>query len=86
MKKLLAATAATALLSGTAFAGGHATEVKLGIILGFTGPIESLTPSMADGAELAMKEVTDSGLLLDGATVVPVRADSTCIDAGAATA
>ncbi|WP_299041944.1 ABC transporter substrate-binding protein [uncultured Tateyamaria sp.] len=86
MKKLLMASAATALMAGTAFAGGHAKEVKIGIILGFTGPIESLTPSMADGAELAMKEVTDSGLLLDSATVTPVRADSTCVDAGAATA
>ena len=86
MKKLLTATAATALMAGTAFAGGHAKEVKIGVILGFTGPIESLTPSMADGAELAMKEVTESGLLLDAATVTPVRADSTCIDAGAATA
>ncbi|WP_050930973.1 ABC transporter substrate-binding protein [Aestuariivita boseongensis] len=86
MKKLLTATAATALMASTAFAGGHAKEVKIGIILGFTGPIESLTPSMADGAELAMKEVTESGLLLDAATVTPVRADSTCVDAGAATA
>ncbi|WP_299141198.1 ABC transporter substrate-binding protein [uncultured Tateyamaria sp.] len=86
MKKLLMASAATALMASTAFAGGHAKEVKIGIILGFTGPIESLTPSMADGAELAMKEVTDSGLLLDSATVTPVRADSTCVDAGAATA
>ena len=86
MKKLLMATAATALMAGSAFAAGHGKEVKLGIILGFTGPIESLTPSMADGAELAMKEVTDSGMLLDGMTVTPVRADSTCVDAGAATA
>lgn len=82
MKKLLMATAATALMAGTAYAG----EVKIGVILGFTGPIESLTPHMADGAELAMKEVSDSGLLLDGTTVAPVRADSTCIDAAAATA
>ncbi|WP_299725914.1 ABC transporter substrate-binding protein [uncultured Tateyamaria sp.] len=86
MKKLMMATAATALMAGTAYADGHAKEVKLGIILGFTGPIESLTPSMADGAELAMAEVTESGLLLDGATVSSVRADSTCVDAGAATA
>ncbi len=85
MKKLLLASVAS-LAAGTAFAGGHAEEIKLGIILGFTGPIESLTPSMADGAELAMKEVTDSGLLLGGAKVVPVRGDSTCIDAAAATA
>ena len=86
MKKMLMASAATTLMAGTAFAGGHAKEVKIGVILGFTGPIESLTPSMADGAELAMKEVTDSGLLLDSATVTSVRADSTCVDAGAATA
>jgi len=86
MKKLLMASAATALMAGSAYADGHATDVKIGVILGFTGPIESLTPSMADGAELAMKEVTDSGLLLDGAKVSSVRADSTCVDAGAATA
>ncbi len=86
MKTMLTACAASALLAGAAFAGGHAKEVKIGIILGFTGPIESLTPSMADAAELAMKEVTDSGMLLDSATVTSVRADSTCIDAGAATA
>ncbi|HHL20951.1 MAG TPA: branched-chain amino acid ABC transporter substrate-binding protein, partial [Aliiroseovarius sp.] len=66
--------------------GASAGEIKLGILFGFTGPIESLTPPMADGAELAMKEVSDSGKLLGGATVASVRADSTCIDAGAATA
>jgi branched-chain amino acid transport system substrate-binding protein len=41
---------------------------------------------MGDGAELAMSEVTESGKLLDGKTVTPVRADSTCVDAGAASA
>jgi branched-chain amino acid transport system substrate-binding protein len=41
---------------------------------------------MAQGAETAMAEVNASGLLLGGSTVEPVRADSTCIDAGAATA
>jgi len=86
MKKLLLASAAMALMAGSAFAGGHSKEIKIGVILGFTGPIESLTPHMADGAELAMKEVTDSGMLLDGMTVTSVRADSTCIDAAAATA
>ena len=80
------ATAATALMTGAAFADGHAEDIKLGIILGFTGPIESLTPSMADAAELAMAEVTESGALLGGAKVSGVRADSTCIDSGAATA
>jgi branched-chain amino acid transport system substrate-binding protein len=82
MKKLLLATAATALFAGAAVA----EDIKIGIILGFTGPLESITPAMAAGAELAMKEVTDAGTLLDGATVTPVRADSTCVDAAAATA
>ncbi len=82
MKKLLLASAASALMAS----GALAEEIKLGIIFGFTGPIESLTPAMADGAELAMKEVSDSGKFLGGSTVTPVRADSTCIDAGAATA
>jgi branched-chain amino acid transport system substrate-binding protein len=83
MKKLLLATAATALFAGAA----SAEDVKMGIILGFTGPLESITPNMAAGAELAIAEVNAAGTLLGGGnTVVPVRADSTCIDAAAATA
>ena len=86
MKKLLMATAVTALSAGAGLAASHSEEVKIGIILGFTGPIESLTPSMADGAELAISEVNESGKFLDGAMVAPVRADSTCVDSAAATA
>ena len=85
MKKLLMATAATALMASTAMAGGHAKEVKLGILIGFTGPIESLAEAMAQGAELAIKEVNDSGALLDSAKVTAMRADSGCIDNGLAT-
>ena len=59
-------------------------DVKIGIILGFTGPIESLTPAMAASAELAFKEASDSGSLLNGSTITPVRADSTCVDSAAA--
>ena len=58
-------------------------EVKMGIILGFTGPIESLTPAMAASAELAFKEASDSGALLGGETIKPIRADSTCVDSAA---
>jgi len=86
MKKLMMATAALALTAGTAFAGSHAKEVKLGVLIGFTGPIESLTAAMAAGSEMAMDEVTKSGLLLDGATVTSVRADTGCIDNGLAVA
>lgn len=86
MKKTLMTSVALAALAGTAFAGSHATEAKIGVILGLTGPIESLTPMMAESAELAMKEVNESGKFLDGVTLVPVRADSTCVDSAAATA
>lgn len=82
MKKLLLASTAATLMAGT----GFAEDVKVGIILGFTGPIESLTPDMAASAELALKEVSDSGAFLDGSTISPVRADSTCVDAAAASA
>ncbi len=42
---------------------------------------------MAASAEMALKEVNDSGNFLDGKTTLkPVRADSTCIDSAAATA
>ncbi|MHA6267739.1 ABC transporter substrate-binding protein [uncultured Aliiroseovarius sp.] len=85
MKKFLMATAATALVGGAAYADNHET-IKIGTILGFTGPIESLTPHMAGGAELAMEEVSASGLLLGGKKVESVRADSTCVDSAAATA
>ncbi len=85
MKNLLLATSAVAMMAGGAYADAH-SEVKIGVILGFTGPLESITPAMGDGAELAMAEVTESGALLDGMTVTSVRGDSTCIDAGAATA
>lgn len=78
-----------ALLLGSAVAAAApamAENIKIGILFGFTGPIESLTPPMADGAELAMKEVSDSHLLRGGDTVTAVRGDSTCTDASAATA
>ncbi|HBZ44818.1 MAG TPA: branched-chain amino acid ABC transporter substrate-binding protein [Maritimibacter sp.] len=86
MKKLLMATAATALTAGGAMAESHASEVKFGVLLGFTGPIESLTPMMGDSAELALTEVNESGNFLDGVTLTATRADTTCVDASAATA
>jgi len=82
MKKLLLASAASLALASMA----TAQEVKIGTVVGFTGPLESLAPDMAGGSELAMNEVNASGNFLNGATVVSVRGDSTCIDAAAATA
>lgn len=81
MKKLLLATAASALMAGAA----SAEDVKIGILIGFTGPIESLTGHMANAAEQAMTEANASGKAVNGMVFVPVRADSTCGDAAAAT-
>jgi len=84
MKTMLRALAATTML--TTALPALADDVKIGVILGFTGPIESLTPAMAASAEMAMQEVSDSGNLHDGATVTSVRGDSTCVDSAAAVA
>ena len=81
MKKLLMASA---LMSGVAFADGH--DVNIGVLLGFTGPLESLAPPIAGGAELAITEVNDSGKFMGGKSVAAIRGDSTCVDASAATA
>jgi branched-chain amino acid transport system substrate-binding protein len=87
MKRLLASSACALIAGGLAApASAQADSVKLGVLLGFTGPLESLSPPMAAGAEMAMAEVSESGLLLGGMTVEPVRGDSTCVDAAAATA
>ena len=74
------------LLTIFAFSSSHAGKVNVGIILGFTGPIESLTPDMAAGAELAFNEASNSGEFLNGSKINIIRADSTCIDSAAATA
>jgi len=82
MKKLLLA----AIISLSTISTASMAEIKVGIILGFTGPIESLTPAMRDGARLAFLEASNSGNLLDGETLTILEADSTCVDSAAATA
>ena len=84
MKKLLLATTVMAALSSQPVLA--ADEIKLGVFLGFTGAIESIVADMGPAAELAIKEVSDSGALLGGAKVTAVRGDTTCTDASAATA
>jgi branched-chain amino acid transport system substrate-binding protein len=86
MKRMLLASAATGLCASAALAASHTSEVKIGIILGYTGPIESMVAHMGPAAEQAIAEVNDSGLLLGGMKVTAITGDDTCIDAGAATA
>ena len=82
MKKLFIAAF---ILVSTLVTSSYA-EIKMGIILGFTGPIESLTPAMRDSAKMAFQEASDSGSLLGGETITVVEGDSTCVDSAAAQA
>ena len=82
MKKILSTLAITSMLS----TGAMAADVKIGVMLGFTGPIESITALMGKAADFAVKEVNNSGAFMGGKKIKAIRADSTCIDAAAATA
>ncbi|HHN72864.1 MAG TPA: amino acid ABC transporter substrate-binding protein [Thermopetrobacter sp.] len=75
--------AATCLLAGTMLAGAAAgaMEVKIGFLGGFTGPIESMVPPIAKGAELAIAGVNAAGGVLNGEKVVMPTGDTTCADA-----
>ncbi len=81
MKKLLLTTALVGFAAGAA----QADDVPLGIIFGFTGPLESITPVMAQAAELAIAEVNASGNFTLG-NVTSIRGDDGCIDSGLAVA
>ena len=73
MKKLFIAAFMLVSSFGTnVMADGHA--IKMGIILGFTGPIESLTPAMRDSAKLAFEEASASGSLLGGKKISVLEA------------
>jgi branched-chain amino acid transport system substrate-binding protein len=86
MKKYLLATAAAALTAGSAFAGSHEGPVKIGVMLAFTGPLESLAPPIGDAADVAVAEINEAGGILGGRMIEVVRGDGTCADAAAATA
>lgn len=81
-------TACLAALIGSAgvVTGANAEEIRIGILAGFTGPVESIAPGMAESAQLALSEANASGKFLEGDTLSLVQADSTCIDAAVATA
>ena len=53
MKKILLSAVAAMAVPSLA-----AAEVKIGVILGFTGPIESLTGPMADASDIAFADWT----------------------------
>jgi branched-chain amino acid transport system substrate-binding protein len=80
-KILITALAGTALFAAPAFAD----DVKLGFLGGFTGPIESLTPPIFNGAKLAVQEINDQGGVLGGKLTIE-SADGACDATAAANA
>ena len=78
------ASLAAALLLATS-ASALAADTKIGILLGFTGPLDTLSPPMADAANLAAKNINDQGGLLGG-NVVTQTGDDNCVTADMATA
>ncbi|HEY4199007.1 MAG TPA: ABC transporter substrate-binding protein [Devosiaceae bacterium] len=80
-KKTLSLTVAALVLAAAAPA--MADDVKLGFLGGFTGPIESLTPPIFAGAQLAVKEINEQGGILGGGKLDLISADGAC-DATAA--
>ena len=60
-------------------------EVKIGIVLDFTGPIMSLTPAMSSSANLAFEEASESGSFLGGQTIKTIKADTKCVASTVAT-
>ena len=57
----------------------QANEINVGIALGFTGPTESIVPSMTSSAELAISEANSSKIFLNGEQKInSIKIDTTC--------
>lgn len=76
LKKTLTLAVAAIALGAAAPALG--ADVKLGFIGGFTGPIESLTPPIFEGAKLAVQNINDQGGILNGDTLTITSGDGGC--------
>lgn len=71
-------------IAGVSFLNVAQADVKIGFLGGFTGPIESLTPPIFEGAKVAVAHVNVQGGLLQGEMIAMPSADTTCVDASAA--
>ena len=78
-KTLLAATA-LALVTVQAQAQ---EAVKVGVLMGVTGPLASFVPPILDSVKLAAKQINEQGGLLDGRTMELVVADTQAAAQGA---
>ncbi|MDJ0881012.1 MAG: ABC transporter substrate-binding protein [Gammaproteobacteria bacterium] len=82
MKTTFTLSLAAATLLATASI--QADNVKIAFLGGFTGPLESLTPPIYDGASLAIGQVNTQGGIFDNSKINLLKGDSTCADATAA--
>ena len=73
-------------LASAALSSEERGKLKIGLLLGFSGPIETLTAPMGTAVELATREAPESGVFLGGGKLVPILADTTCMDAAVAVA
>jgi branched-chain amino acid transport system substrate-binding protein len=80
--KLVGFVAAAALLAASP---AFADDLKLGVLLGFTGPLEAMSPPMEAGAKLAISEVNAAGGVA-GQQLGEDAADDTCTTADTAVA
>ncbi|MDO7675123.1 MAG: ABC transporter substrate-binding protein, partial [Reinekea forsetii] len=71
-------------IAGVSLLNVAQADVKIGFLGGFTGPIESLTPPIFEGAKVAIAHVNTQGGLLEGEMIEMPSADTTCVDASAA--
>ena len=71
--------------TGDTNTGGSDSSIRLGILMGLTGPIQPLASQMALSAEAAITEVSNSEKLMSGTSVSAFRADTGCISASVAT-
>ena len=69
MRKLSIALASAVAVVALGTASASAADVNIGVLLGFTGPLEKLAPPIAAGAELAIKNIDDQGGTKDGKLV-----------------
>lgn len=74
MKKTTLGLMAIALLAQTSLAA--ADDVKIGVLMGITGPLASFIPPILNAAKLAEKEINENGGILDGQKVQLVVADT----------
>lgn len=80
LKNTLAVSVAATVLAVASPA--LSADATIGFLGGFTGPIESLTPPIFEGAKLAVQQINDQGGL-NGGTLNIVSGDTTCADATA---